>query len=128
MKSPMDTHAPARWRSWFALIGAPIAWAGHGLCGYYLASVNCPMQSNIAVSRHVAYDWPFVAMTILSIVIASTSCWQSWVLWTTYSKKTATPRHGRERFLSSCAVLSSGLFTLAVFFNMAALWVAPLCG
>lgn len=142
-----DTHhhepsidAPGRGRHyppgiWVGLFGAPLAWIAQFSLSEPLAAHACyPYHAPLAEPIWAGLPAILAAISIVCLAAALLSGFNVWNLWRRSevkpdgeSKPMQRGNEGRDQFLLSLAAMSSFLFTVAIVFNIFALWMVPPC-
>jgi hypothetical protein len=111
---------------WYAVLGAPIAWALEFWVGYWATQARCERPG-----AHVAVDlstWAIVA-GVAGLLIAVGALVTSIVLWRGFSDaevKGAPPR-GRVRFLAAVGMTVSPLFIAIIVMTTSGVLVLMPC-
>lgn len=120
---------------WVGLFGAPLAWIAQVSLSEPLAAHACyPYQTPLSEPIWIELPAILAAIGIVCLTAALLSGFRVWNLWRRSgvkpdgeSKPMQSGNEGRDRFLLSLAAMSSFLFTLAIVFNLCALWLVPPC-
>ena len=105
------------------LLAAPVAWvalmaAGSGLSSYTCYPHNAPLAAPM-------WTWVKLALSGAGVILFGLSFMTCIGAWRGFRK--AERNGGWRRFLYLIAVMSSSLFTTAVFFNTVTAFMVPLC-
>ncbi|MET1046454.1 MAG: hypothetical protein ABWX70_07090 [Hyphomicrobium sp.] len=120
---------------WFSVFAAPLAWAAHLLVNYTIAGRHCVGAAEIgAIGRPEGQLAVIVSIDIAAALVAIVAGDIAVRRWReTKSEKGGGTQHlvhsgeGRTRFLAMSAMLTSGLFGLAVVIDAIGTILGPPC-
>ncbi len=122
----------------FGLLGGPTAWALHLFANYILSSRRCfpDAEGRIPWTQLSSGSRFFMAgVDALALAVAAASALVSYFIWRAATKDMSSPaRHKadaileRTKFLSFWGMIGSGLFLLALLFDIAGLALLERCG
>ncbi len=125
-----------RWTTWFAILGAPLAWNLQLLINATLVSHGCyPHDVPLATPlwHHLGTVSASVEAVALAICIAAgVAGWRNWSR--TRDEKQGDLHHvvesgdGRTRFMALVGMMTSALFLVATAFATLNLAAVPQCG
>jgi hypothetical protein len=99
-------------RLWFAIFGAPFAWAMQGLVGWYAASMVCDPRNDTGTIHLALAHLGSIEAAIggVAILIAAAALAVATAAWRETSRRSANPAPGD--FLATIAVFGSAIFLL----------------
>jgi hypothetical protein len=129
-------RAASLWLLWFGVAAAPAFWFAQLLLGYSLWAYRCyPGDAPIAWDGSRGTFVTLAAFDIVSIAVAVAGFIVSFHVWRRVrdekigeTQPSAHTAEARNRFLSSCGMLSSGCFLAAILFATIASVTVPPCG
>jgi hypothetical protein len=109
-------RARAELLQWFGVLGAPLAWAGQLVVGFYVADLHCsPGQRVFAVDNAA---WQAAAMGIaLAIALAAEAAAVTVFRQTRGVELDGDPPWSRRRFFVWASVLGNVLFVVAILLS-----------
>lgn len=129
-------HRVARWRVWFALLGAPLAWTLQLLINVSLGGYACyphdvPLASPLWGNLVGIGLW----VEVIALLICVAAAIVSYLNWRRTKREKSGDTHdllgggdGRSRFLAMAGMLVSVLFLIATAFSMGNLASIQPCG
>ena len=123
-------------RTWFALLGAPLAWALQFLVNTTLVGQSCfPNDVPLAVPRWIHLGATSIAIEIVALAICAAAGVAGWRNWSLSRREKEGDAHnvvesgdGRTRFMALCAMMTSALFFVATLFAALPLFTVRPCG
>lgn len=122
--------APARrLRLWFAILGAPAAWALQGLAGAALGGAGCIGHAGVAGLTAGELRALVIGISIVTLLVALAALVAGIAAWRRSADRSLTSMQGRARpdFLAETAMLVGFVFTLAILIALLPAIVLPAC-
>lgn len=116
---------------WIGLIGAPLAWITQLSLSEPLAAHACyPYQAPLS---EPIWEWLPAILTAVSLVCLTATLLSGFVAWRWW-RRSGTENglavdgdEHRQRFLASLSLMSCFIFTIAILFNLCAIWLVSPC-
>lgn len=128
-----DPSMEARLRVGFALafaaFGAPLAWMLQLIVNYSLSAHACyPINVPLSIPEWGGLFWILLGVDMAAIIVAGGAFLVAvgqWRVWRGASRAHIGER--RNRFISKWALMTSGLFSIAVIFTIVMIFIEPVC-
>ena len=116
-------------RTILGLFGAPLAWVAQmSLCEPLAARACHPFRASLFAPLWVSLPLTLAAISAACGALALLAGIAAWSMWRrTRGRFPLIDDYGRARFLASLAVMSSFIFTIAVFFTSCAIMLVAPC-
>jgi hypothetical protein len=115
---------------WYAILGAPAAWAAQETTGWLLAEWVCRGTGAGGEQGHAdLMRWTGLGVSVAALAIALGALAIGVRAWRTSADRRLSAIHGRARpdFLAATALLVSFVFTLAIVLAGLPLIMLPVC-
>ncbi len=122
--STSESLAPPAPRIWFAILGAPAAWAAQGLIGWFVAGRACAGSLDSGGARTIE-----MIISALALIIALVGVGVGLGAWRHSGDATITAIRAevRQDFLAAVALIVAVAFSLGIVWAALSAFLLPMC-
>lgn len=121
---------PSSIKLWLGLFGAPLAWIAQVSLSEPLVAYACyPYQAPVSEPVWNALPAMLAGIGLACLAVALLSALMVWRLWRQSERQSAGigKEEGLQRFLVHLGAMSSFIFSVAIVFNICAIWLVSPC-
>jgi hypothetical protein len=119
---------------WFGLFAAPLLWSAQELASYALVAHACYPRTTLLGAPMYGAEGLAIVVGVVALAVgvaAGLTAYRAWRVSRTEDEgeqeRLLDVGEGRTRFMAFAGLLLSSLFSLAIAFNLGAIFLLPTC-